>query len=86
MKRGGIGDGGLSDMEQILVALLLYMTTTHSIEVIGQIFGIQSKSTVSKYLNKWIPELGELGDMLLSISAFYGQKFIRCFFGATIIH
>ena len=65
LTKGGNGDAGLSELEQVMVALL-YMNTTHSLDVIGQIFGIQSKNTVSKYLNKWIPELGELGDMLSS--------------------
>ena len=69
MTKGGNGDAGLSELEQVMVALL-YMNTTHSLDVIGQIFGIQSKNTVSKYLNKWIPELGELGDMLSSFLPF----------------
>ena len=44
----------LSDVEQCLLTLL-YTNTNWGFDIIGMLFGVGSKTTVSSYINKWLP-------------------------------
>ena len=64
---GGRQNNGLGEFEQVLLTLLF--TNTHwNYDVVGSIFGVATRQTVKKYIDKWLPLLGELGDMLSSFS------------------
>jgi hypothetical protein len=51
----------MTDFEKILLTLT-YMNTNWNMETIGVMFGIKSRTTVSSYVNYWLPLLGECGD------------------------
>ena len=59
----GNGDDGLGEFEQILLTLLWTKTYWYN-DVIGVLFGIKSTTTVGNYINRWLPLLGQCGDML----------------------
>ena len=65
----GKADGGLREFEQILLTLLWTNTYWYQ-DVIGVLFGIKSNKTVANYINRWLPLLGECGDMLSSLLPF----------------
>ena len=54
---------GLSEMEQIMMTLM-WTNLVLPQELLGVMFGIRSRQTVSMYINKWMPVLGEQDDML----------------------
>ena len=54
---------GLSEMEQIMMTLM-WTNLVLPQELLGVMFGIRSQQTVSIYINKWMPVLGEQDDML----------------------
>ena len=54
---------GLSKFEQILLTLF-FTNTTYSMKAVGIVFGLKSRTLVGSYINKWLPLLGEVGDML----------------------
>jgi hypothetical protein len=57
----------LSAFEQIL--LTLFFTQAHfNYDTIGSVFGVKSRETVRKYIDRWMPVLGEVGDMLSSFT------------------
>ena len=60
-------DKGLSKFEQILLTLF-YTSTTFSMKAVGIVFGIKTRQLVSSYINKWLPLIGEVGDMLSSVN------------------
>jgi len=62
---GGGKYGGLNEVEQVLLTLL-WTNTFWNRAIVGFLFGIKSKDTVSKYVNRWMPLLGECGDMMSS--------------------
>jgi hypothetical protein len=51
----------MTDFEKILLTLT-YMNTNWNMETIGLMFGIESRTTVSNYVNYWLPLIGECGD------------------------
>ena len=56
---------GLTQFEQVLLTML-YTNTHHNYDTIGSVFGVECRQTVGTYIDKWMPVLGELGDMLSS--------------------
>jgi len=64
---GGRQNNGLGEFEQVLLTLL-FTNTYWNYDVLGSIFGVATRQTVKKYIDKWLPLLGELGDMLSSFS------------------
>ena len=53
----------LSKVEQVLLTLV-WCNTRWNDDVIGLLFGIKCRQTVEVYVNKWLPLLGERGDMM----------------------
>ena len=45
---------------------MFFTNTTHNYDTIGSIFGVANRKTVGQYIDRWMPVLGELGDMLSS--------------------
>jgi hypothetical protein len=45
---------------------MLYTNTHHNYDTIGSVFGVECRQTVGTYIDRWMPVLGELGDMLSS--------------------
>jgi hypothetical protein len=62
----------LNDMEQIF-ATLVYTNTTWNMTTIGEMFGINRK-TLSKYVNTWLPLLGECGDHMSDFLHFMDES------------
>ena len=62
-KGGFSGSYALSDFEQVLLTMF-YCNTEHNYSTIGSVFGVMSRNTVAKYIDRWLPVLGETGDML----------------------
>ena len=58
-------NGSLSEVEQCLLTLI-YTNTRWSYDIIGLMFGVNSVQTVGEYIIKWMPLLGERGDMMSS--------------------
>jgi len=69
MSAGGKGrrGNGLSEFEQVLLTLFL-TNTTWKYDTIGSVFGVNNRVTVGGYISKWMPLLGELGDMRSSFT------------------
>ena len=68
VSRGGNDeDKGLSQFEQILLTLF-FCNSLWNYKIIGSLFGVKSRITVGKIIDKWLPVIGEIGDML---SSFY---------------
>ena len=62
---GKNGCNALSSFEQIL--LTLFFCQAHfNFNTIGTVFGVKSRETVRKHIDRWMPVLGEVGDMLSS--------------------
>lgn len=62
---GKNGCNALSSFEQIL--LTLFFCQAHfNFDTIGTVFGVKSRETVRKHIDRWMPVLGEVGDMLSS--------------------
>ena len=55
--------GKLCEFEEILLTLF-YTNTIHSYSVIGNLFGIDDRGTVRFCIDKWLPLLAEIGDMM----------------------
>ena len=71
LSRGGAKnnkDRSLSEVEQILLTLV-FTNTRWSYGIIGLMFGV-GKSAVAKYITKWMPMLGERGDMMSHLLIF----------------
>jgi hypothetical protein len=67
---------GLSDMEQIMMTLVwTNLVLPH--ELLGAMFGIRSRQTVSIYINKWMPVLGERGDMLSNLLPYLDTEILK---------
>jgi hypothetical protein len=62
-------DKALSKFEQILLTLF-FTNTQYNSTTIGIVFGHICRHTVGKYINKWMPLLGEIGDMLSNLNNF----------------
>jgi hypothetical protein len=62
----------LNDMEQIF-ATLVFTNTTWNMRTIGEMFGIKEK-TLSKYVNTWLPLLGECGDHMSDFLHFMDES------------
>ena len=53
----------LSKVEQVLLTLL-WCNKRWNDDIVGLLFGIKCRQTVEMYVNKWLPLLGERGDMM----------------------
>ena len=62
-KGGHNNENALSEFEQILIAMF-YCNSSFNYNTIGSVFGLKSRVTVRKYIDRWMPVLGEAGDML----------------------
>jgi len=62
----------LSEFEQCLLALV-YTNTIWGYEILGLMFGGLSKKTVALYINRWVPLLGERGDMMSNLLEFMDE-------------
>mmetsp|Transcript_12958 Transcript_12958/g.15827 ORF Transcript_12958/g.15827 Transcript_12958/m.15827 type:complete len:477 (+) Transcript_12958:178-1608(+) len=63
---------GLTDIEQCLLTLV-YTNTRWGYDILGLMFGVASVSTVGDYIIKWMPLLGERGDMMSSLLMFMDE-------------
>jgi hypothetical protein len=60
---GHNSENALSEFEQVLIAMF-YCNSSFNYYTIGSVFGLKSRVTVRKYIDRWMPVLGEAGDML----------------------
>ena len=60
---GNNTDKGLCDFEQVLLTFF-FMNSHYNYDIIGWVFGIESRATVRKYLSKWLVILGKIRDFL----------------------
>lgn len=63
VKGGTNGGNKLTEFEEVLLAML-YCNSNFNYDTIGSLFGVKSRMTVSDCISKWVPVLGETGDML----------------------
>jgi len=66
---GGDRTNGLSDVEQVMLTLV-FTNTLWNYDLIGIMLGIKSRKTVQNYIKKWMPLLGERGDVMSSFLIF----------------
>ena len=66
----------LSDVEQVLLTLA-WCNTQWNDDIIGLMFGVCSRQTVEVYVNKWLPMLGERGDMMSEFLEFLDEDAIN---------
>lgn len=53
----------MTEYEEVLLTLF-YTNTKYNYSAVGSIFGVASCNTVTSYIDRWLPLLGEIGDML----------------------
>jgi hypothetical protein len=63
----------LSECEQVLLTLL-WSNVSWNNDVVGLMFGIKSRKTVELYVHKWLPLLGERGDMMSDFLPFLDSQ------------
>ena len=63
----------LSDFEQILLTYL-WMNVTWNNDIVGLMFGIRCRRTVETYVHRWLPLIGERGDMMSDFLAFFDRE------------
>ena len=66
---------GLTNMEQIMLTLVwTNLVLPH--DILGIMFGCTCRQTVSNYINRWMPVLGERGDMMSNLLPFIDAEVI----------
>lgn len=63
----------LSECEQVLLTLL-WSNVTWNNDIVGLMFGIRSRKTVEAYIYKWLPLIGERGDMMSDFLPFLDSE------------
>ena len=69
-EKGGYGRNcAIAESEKVLMTLI-FMNTEWNYYTIGGLFGIHTRQTVKSYIDKYVPLLGEIGDMLSTFTDF----------------
>jgi hypothetical protein len=75
-KGGKNGENKLTEFEEVLLAMF-YCNSNFNFATIGSLFGVKSRITVSNFINKWVPVLGETGDMLSTFTPWIDEEVLE---------